>query len=141
LFKVDHFAFEVSNLDESIKFYTEKLGLKLLLKKVDKSNHEAYAFLKLEGNGGNLELLQFVDEKNFAKKPLKQPYCPQIAFRTENMEEVMSMLEEKGLPIIKGPLLMQGHCSWVFTCDPDNNIIEFIQWFEDIPGHYSMDLV
>ncbi len=63
MFKIDHFAFEVSNLDKSIKFYTEKLGLKLLLRKVDKSNHEAYAFLELQGNGGNLELLQFVDEK------------------------------------------------------------------------------
>ena len=30
--KFDHMAFEVSNMDESIKFYTEILGLRLLFR-------------------------------------------------------------------------------------------------------------
>ncbi|MCZ6792378.1 MAG: VOC family protein, partial [Planctomycetota bacterium] len=54
--RLDHVAVRVSDLDAATAFYTEKLGLKLLFRKVDETQHEAFAFLELEG--GNLELLQ-----------------------------------------------------------------------------------
>ena len=67
----------------AIRFYTETLGLKLLLSKVDSAHHEAFAFLELEG--GNLELLQKLDENDqpiprIAPDPVT-PYCPHLALR------------------------------------------------------------
>ena len=32
--KIDHFAYEVSDLDASIRFYTQKLGFKVLFEKM-----------------------------------------------------------------------------------------------------------
>lgn len=128
--KVDHFAFEVSDIDKSISFYTEILGLKLLFKQLDEVHHEVFAFLELDG--GNLELLQALDKDNeptsFKKPEIKQPYCPHIAIKTENMEKLISKLESKKVTIIKGPLEIPGKVKWVYVSDPDSNIIEFVQW-------------
>jgi len=128
---MDHFAFEVSEIDESINFYTETLGLKLLYKQLDGVHHEVFAFLELDG--GNLELLQALDKNNrpipsFRKHEIKQPYCPHIAIKTENMEELVSNLKNKKVPIVKGPLEIPGKVKWVYVSDPDNNVIEFVQW-------------
>jgi len=51
--KNDHTAFRVSDLDVAIRFYTESLGLRLLFRNVNNEEHEAYAFLQLEGGTWN----------------------------------------------------------------------------------------
>ena len=38
------------------------------------------------------------------------------------------MLNEKRIPILKGPLEIQGQVRWMYLADPDNNILEFVQW-------------
>jgi len=128
--KADHFAFEVSDMDQAINFYTKTLGLKLLSKQLDGVHHEVFAFLELDG--GNLELLQTLDKDNkpipFKKNEIEPPYCPHIAIKTENMQQLISNLENKKVSIVKGPLETPGKVKWVYVSDPDNNIIEFIQW-------------
>jgi len=128
--KVDHFAFEVSDMDAAIRFYTEKLGLKLLSKDLDEDHHEVFAFLELDG--GNLELLQVLDENNrpidSKKKEIGRSCSPHLAIETEDMDELISTLAEKGVPVVRGPLEIPGKVRWVYVSDPDNNIVEFIQW-------------
>ena len=128
--KIDHFAFRVSDLDEAIRFYCDILGLKLLSKTVDEEHHEAFAFLELDG--GNLELLQLVDENNnpvpYKKLEIKQPFCPHLAIKCENLDLLVSDLENKNVPIIKGPLEIPGTVKWLYITDPDNNVIEFVEW-------------
>lgn len=128
--KLDHVALPVSDLDAAIRFYTEKLGLKLLFRELDPAHHEAFAFLEL--TGGNLELLQALDEQNkarpFARPPIQPPYCPHVAMQTADMDQLVARLEQNGVPIVKGPMEIAGSVRWVYTHDPDNNIIEFVQW-------------
>jgi lactoylglutathione lyase len=38
------------------------------------------------------------------------------------------MIEEKRIPIVKGPLEIKGAEKWIYISDPDNNVIEYIQW-------------
>ncbi len=128
--RLDHVAVRVSDLDAATAFYTEKLGLKLLFRKVDERHHEAFAFLELEG--GNLELLQLLDEHNNPKAYLapsiEEPYCPHLALATTDMDSLLKKWEREAIRIVKGPLEVPGLARWVYTCDPDNNIIEFVQW-------------
>lgn len=130
--KIDHVAVQVADLDRAILFYTESLGLTLMFKELDKHHHESFAFLEVEG--GNLELLQSLDDNDqplsFAPPPLKPPYCPHLALRTEDMEKLVAMAKAKNIPIIKGPLINPGLCTWIYLSDPDHNVIEFIQWFK-----------
>ena len=129
-FKADHFAFQVSNLDASIEFYHHVLGLKLLSKTVDAAHHEAFAFLEL--NGGNLELLQLLDEKNnplpFKREEIEPPYCPHLAIAVENLDQLVAMLRDKNVEIVKGPLEIPDTVKWLYIADPDRNVIEFVQW-------------
>ena len=126
----DHFAFEVSDMERAIRFYTEKLGLRLILSQVDDAHHEAFAFLELDG--GNLELLQILDENN---QPLPRAapestpsLCPHLALATDDMDACLENLRQQGIPILKGPLEIAGEIKWVYATDPDNNVLEFIQW-------------
>jgi catechol 2,3-dioxygenase-like lactoylglutathione lyase family enzyme len=64
-------------MDESIKFYTENLGLRLLFRQVNNEDvHEDYALLALEG--GILELIQRAGWP-FEKPEIKPHYCPHLA--------------------------------------------------------------
>ena len=128
--RADHFAYEVSDLERAIRFYTEKLGLKLLSSEVDREHHEAFAFLKLDG--GNLELLQKLDQTDnpIPRTPRapEPPYCPHLALATGDMDACLANLRRHGIPILKGPLEIPGEIRWVYVTDPDNNVLEFIQW-------------
>jgi len=126
--KNDHMAFRVSDMDGSLQFYTEKLGLRLMFRHLNIDEQEDYAFLELEG--GNLELIQKLDNTPFEKPPLSAPYCPHLALATENMDQTLALFSRHAIPIVKGPLEIEGEERWVYICDPDNNVIEYIQWLK-----------
>jgi catechol 2,3-dioxygenase-like lactoylglutathione lyase family enzyme len=126
--KNDHMAFEVSNMDQSIKFYTRGLGLRLLSRTVNEEEKEDYAFLDL--TGGNLELIQRLDGQPFIKPTIKHPYCPHLALTSDDMNKTLKLFEDQHIPIVKGPLEIAGEAKWVYIRDPDNNVIEFIQWLK-----------
>ena len=123
--KNDHTAFQVSDMDAAIQFYTESLGLRLLFREINHEEREAFAFLELDG--GNLELLQLLDQP-FVKPVIKPPYCPHLALETEDMSQVLEMIAAKGLTVIKGPLEVPDKERWIYISDPDHNVIEYIQW-------------
>ena len=141
--KLDHVAFQVSDLSTAIDFYTEKLGLKLLYTKVDEAHGESFAFLEMEG--GNLELLQLLNETGaFAEKDntapierpeVRKPYCPHLAIESTDLDALVAELKRKDIPIITGPLEIPGSVRWLYIRDPDNNVIEYIQYLaDDCPG-------
>lgn len=128
--KLDHVAVRVSDLDTAVVFYTEKLGLPLKFREVDAAHGEAFAFLTLEG--GDIELLQRLYDSSNADGPANpvpvEPFCPHLAIATDDMDETMAMLADRGVPILKGPLEIPGKVRWLYVRDPDNNVIEFVQW-------------
>ena len=129
---VDHIAFQVSDLELSLKFYCDSLNFKLLSKTIDTEHHEAFAFLELEG--GNLEILQLLDKNNRpVKQPkpkLAEPFCPHLAIKTNNLEQTVLILREKNILPVEGPLEIPGVVKWLYIADPDNNILEYVQWIE-----------
>ncbi|MDP8243969.1 MAG: VOC family protein [Candidatus Hinthialibacter antarcticus] len=125
--KLDHVAFPVSDLDASVAFYVEKLGLKLMFQQVDEEHGEAFAFLELEG--GNLELLQSLKTPEAATPPaINDLFCPHVAIQVDDLSEWLSVLEEKEIAVAKGPLEIPGKVKWLYFADPDNNIIELVEW-------------
>ncbi len=130
--KTDHVAFQVADLDAAIAFYTGRLGLRLLFRELDEEHHEAFAFLEL--GGGNLELLQVLDGQNqpvpYVPPKPAPPFCPHLAIESEDLDQLLAGLEQKGVPVVKGPLEIPGKVKWVYLSDPDHNVIEFVQWLE-----------
>ena len=128
--KLDHLAIQVSDMDASIAFYTGKLGLKLLSCKVDEAHGETFAFLQMEG--ANLELLQLHDETGqparYEPAAIRKPYCPHFAISADDLDVQMAELAENEVPIVGGPFEIPGSVRWLYVGDPDNNVIEYIQW-------------
>jgi lactoylglutathione lyase len=127
MLRLDHVALPVSDMDAAIKFYTETLGLLLMSREVDTVHQEEFAFLALAG--GNLELLKSLAHP-FEKPDIKPPYTPHLALATSDMEATLHLIQTQGLQLIKGPLQIEGKVTWLYMADPDNNVIEFVQWFD-----------
>jgi lactoylglutathione lyase len=125
MLKNDHTSFRVSDLDAAIRFYTEGLGLRLLFRKANPAVGEAIAFLELDG--GNVELLQTL-ELPFKRPQVEPPYCPHLAIRTDDMGKTLEMIRAAGIAVVHGPLEIPGEEKWLYICDPDGNVIEFIEW-------------
>ena len=128
--KLDHVAIQVTDLEASITFYTEKLGFELLFHQVDQEHCEEFAFLKMEGV--NLELLQILDSQGRPKpveiSPPAPPYCPHLALQTDNLDAEIVRLQQCEIPLLAGPLEISGSVRWLYFCDLDNNILEYVQW-------------
>lgn len=124
--KLDHAAFQVSDIDKSIDFYVNRLGFKLCSKEVDYNERETFAFLEL--GDARIELLQ--DHEGTYEKPvIKKPYCPHFCLEVGDMKQAVKMLKGNNIQIIRGPLEIKGEETWIYFSDPDNNVLEFIQWF------------
>jgi len=123
----DHTAFQVSDLQTSVAFYVNKLGFALLSQAVNEREQEAYAFLAL----GDLRLELIEDRKAvpFARPDVRPPYCPHLAIETPDMAQSVAHLGEVGIALVRGPLEIEGEETWAYFCDPDNNILEYIQWY------------
>lgn len=128
--KLDHVAFQVANMDRALDFYTGTLGLNLLFDKISEEHRERFAFLELEG--GNLELLEKHDDQGrpipVAPPPPRPSYCPHVAIGTTDLDRLVRLLEEKDIPILKGPLEIEGEVRWLYFADPDGNVLEFVEW-------------
>jgi len=124
--KNDHIAFQVADLDQAIEFYAGVFGMELMFRQVDAEHGEAFAYFALDG--GNLELLQRLDAPAPKPPEPQAPWCPHLALKADDLDAVVYMLKNKGVPIVNGPLEIPNRVRWLYTADPDGNIIEFVQW-------------
>jgi catechol 2,3-dioxygenase-like lactoylglutathione lyase family enzyme len=127
MLRLDHVAVPVTDMEAALQFYGEKLGLKFMSREVDLMEQEDFAYFELEG--GNLELLKSLAHP-FEKPDIQPPYCPHLALVISDMAATVHMIEEQGLRLIKGPLQIAGKVTWLYIADPDNNVIEFVQWLD-----------
>jgi len=130
--KINHFAFEVSDLAAALKFYVDKLGFKLETTFMDPREHETLAVLEIDG--GKLELIQVLDENNQSQRfdpvALRKHFCPHLALQTDDIEKILTHLRMHGVALVHGPLEIVGMAKWFYVCDPDQNVIEFFQDFQ-----------
>lgn len=124
--KADHCGFQVKNMDKAILFYTEKLGFTLDFRGVNGEEKEEYAFISL----GNARIELIRDMINEYELPaIKKPYCPHYCIEIEDMVAAVKELQAKNIRIIKGPLKIEHEETWVYFADEDNNVLEYIQWY------------
>ncbi len=98
--KVDHIGIAVKNLDETLKFYTDVLGLELGGTEVVEEQKVRVAFLPIGDT--EVELLESTsDDGPIAKFIEKNGEGMQhIAFKVDNIEEAIAYMLEKGMRMI-----------------------------------------
>ncbi len=138
-----HTGFVVRDLEKSVSFYTETMGLEVTMQlEVDgefaerivgfKDAHLKVAMLNM-GDGHNLELVQYFyppsAEGQINRNDLGASH---LAFLVENIEEYYTTMSQKGLRFLGAPptLTLDGKVvlTAIYAQDPDNNWLEFLEF-------------
>lgn len=126
--KLLHTRMRVSDLDETIKFYTSVLGLEVIEHKTSpRGSH--LAFLKVPNSDELIELTSFPPSG-----PVKvQEDLVHLAFQVENLEQTIMALTDKGIAITDGPTQTSSGNRFIFIDAPDGYEIELIQRLAGVP--------
>lgn len=98
--KIDHIGIAVKNLDESLKFYQDILGLECTGTEVVKEQKVKVAFLPI--GDSEVELLQSISEDGPIAKFIekKGEGIQHIAYRVDNIEKAIKEMKLKGIRMI-----------------------------------------
>lgn len=120
--KLLHTRMRVSDMDQTIRFYTQVLGLEVAERKTSpRGSH--LAFLKVPNSDELIELASFPPSG-----PVQvQPDLVHLAFEVDNLDETMRELNEKHVPITDGPTRSSSGSRFIFIDAPDGYEIELIE--------------
>lgn len=98
--KVDHIGIAVENLEETLKFYKDILGLELHGTEVVEEQKVKVAFLPIGDT--EIELLESTEKDGPIAKFIekKGQGIQHIAFRVENIEKAIEEMKNKGIRMI-----------------------------------------
>jgi lactoylglutathione lyase len=120
--KLLHTRMRVSDMDQTINFYTSVLGLEVLERKVSpRGSH--LAFLKVPNSEERIELCSFPPSG-----PVRvQEDLVHLAFQVENMDDTITTLTAKGITITDGPTATSSGSRFIFIDAPDGYEVELIE--------------
>ena len=98
--KVDHIGIAVKNLEETLSFYQDVLGLELHGPEVVEDQKVKVAFLPVGDT--EIELLESTSEDGPIAKFIEKngEGIQHIAFRVDNIEEAIEYMQSKGMKMI-----------------------------------------
>jgi len=121
--RIMHTCLNVMDLDRSIIFYRDRLGLKLTRRFEVKENNAEIAFLE-DPDGNAVELTHWRDKKQLAEGD----NFDHIAFGVKDMKATIERLRGQGVTIAMEPFTLKGGSHQIaFIKDPDGNWLELIQ--------------
>lgn len=126
-FRFVYTGIRVKNMDESIRFYTEVLGMQIAEKREKTAPTRGEVVTLKSSNSEQLLELNFYEEDS----PFYAPYVngedlDHLAFDVEDLESSVSDLRRKGVEILVEPYRIGG---WreAFVKDPNGIWIELLQ--------------
>lgn len=120
--KLLHTRMRVSDMDRTIAFYTEVLGLEVLERKTSpRGSH--LAFLRVPNSEELIELCSFP-----ASGPVHvQEDLVHLAFQVENLDDTIASLQKKGIRVTDGPTTTSSGSRFIFIDAPDGYEVELIE--------------
>jgi lactoylglutathione lyase len=119
-----HTSITVRSMDESLRFYTEVLGLEFERRRTIPENKAEIAFVKDPVSGGRIELTHWDGKDMF--DPGEQ--LDHLAFEVEDLDRSLMRMRTKGIRIAKEPYQISGGTTRLaFILDPNDVWIELIE--------------
>jgi len=141
---VGNFSHIVANLDKSVEFYHDVLGLDLATPPAPFSPNPAImklgntigaqshiAVLKIPGTALGVELIEYKDiDRQPAKPRFQDPGAGNLAILVKDIDPVVARLKKAGAHVLTaagGPVDIQGREKGFFVQDPDGFVVEVTQ--------------
>jgi len=140
---VYHTSFTVSDLDRSLAFYRDVLGLKVVVQQEKAGDyieqvvaypnaHLKIALLKAEGSDHVLELIEYVHPKGHAiDVSTPNPGSAHLCFRVDDLQRTYEALVAKGVRFKSPPVRITSGVNEggqaVYLLDPDGITLELFQ--------------
>lgn len=120
--KLLHTRMRVSDMEQTIAFYTGVLGLEVIERKTSpRGSH--LAFLKVPNSEELIELTSFPPSG-----PVKvQEDLVHLAFQVDSLDDTIAALTAKGVKITDGPTQTSSGSRFLFIDAPDGYEIELIE--------------
>jgi lactoylglutathione lyase len=120
--KLLHTRMRVSDLDQTINFYTNVLGLEVLERKTSPRGSQL-AFLRVPNSEELIELTSFPPSG-----PVKvQEDLVHLAFQVESLDDTIASLNAQGVEITDGPTQTSSGSRFIFIDAPDGYEVELIE--------------
>jgi len=121
--RIMHTCLNVMNLERSIAFYQDLLGLKLTRRFEVKENNAEIAFLE-DADKNAIELTHWRDKKQL----VEGDNFDHIALGVKQLKEAVERLRGQGVTIAMEPFTLKGGTHQIaFIKDPDGNWLELIE--------------
>lgn len=117
--KFAHVTIMVKNLEDSLKFYQEVVGLNIV-KRFPAGPGTEIVFL---GDGGTL--VELIYDENKTEVDFGQDIS--LGFNVESVEKMMKFVEEKGISIHSGPFQPNPSTKFFYVLDPNDLKIQFVE--------------
>ncbi len=118
-----HTMIRVKDIDESIRFYTEELGMSLERRLELPGADATLAFVKDPASGMEVELTYNHDDRDYE---LGDAFG-HLAFYVASVDDTFGRLKEKGVRFSLEPKTMKNGTRIMFAVDPTGYKIEFIE--------------
>jgi len=112
---------KVKDLEESIKFYQEIVGLKLQ-RSFEAGPEREIAFLAAAEGETEVEL---IDDQ--AKESVDVGQDISLGFEIDSVTEKIEFLKEKGIGIESGPIAPNSEIEFFYVLDPNGIKIQFVE--------------
>lgn len=119
-----HTSVTIRDLDASLRFYTEVLGLEFERRRPIPENHAEIAFLRDPESGGRIELTYWEGKSSY--DPGEQ--LDHLAFQVKDLDGFLAQARARGVKIAKEPYRLSGGSGRIaFLLDPNEIWIELIE--------------
>lgn len=113
------------DLDRSIAFYRDVLGLEFLDRESFPEHRGEAAYLK-GGSDHVLEVNWYAEDSPVAGPYREGEELDHLAFAVEDLEAALRYLEERGHPTVLGPIESPA-ATWAYVKDPDGIYVELFE--------------
>src|SRR4051812_19173102 len=128
--KLLHTRYRVNDLEKTVKFYKEVLGLEETRRHKSPRGSEL-VFLKAPGSEELIELCSFP-----SSGPVQvQPDLTHLAFEVESLEQFAKHLAKFGLKYSDGPVIKENGSGFAFVDAPEGYEIELMQRGKDAASY------
>lgn len=119
-----HTSITVRDMEMSLRFYTEVLGLEFERRRAIPENHAEIAFVRDPESGARIELTHWQEKSHI--EPGEQ--LDHLAFQVPELDAFLTRARAQNVPVVKEPYTLSGGTRRIaFILDPDEVWIELIE--------------